>query len=871
VKKFVLFCTTAMLPSAVFAQSTGTVATEGQAIVITGAKTRGISGVVIPDVPKTRSVLTNEVLMRQADGQSILQSINLIPGVNYTNTDPYGSSGGNLRIRGFPGNRVAFLWDGLPLNDTGNYAIFGNQQMDQELIDQVSVNLGTTDVDSPTPSAAGGVVSYRTRVPKDDTSLFVKGTIGDFDYRRVFGMVDSGNLGPWGTRAFLAASDQDYDKFKGPGKLHKRQYNARVYQPLGGNGDFFSIAWHFNKNRNNSYNSGTAGDYSTDRFFDNIADCARAVPTAGQVDNDNASTTTDTTVPGLAPSTCTNYYNLRINPSNTGNWRGSLKLTLMDGLTLTADPGYQYTLANGGGTFTVNENDARLRGNSTATGVDLNGDGDVRDTIRLYQPSNTRTKRITFLTSLIWEASHQHRFRVAYTYDHGHHRQTGDFGLLEANGDPINVFGGKNDPNARVVTADGATLQNRDRLSIAMLNQLSFEYFGRFMDDRLKVILGLRKPWFKRELNQHCYTSNGTFTFGAANAAAGGLSVTAGNPYCTSQTTPILPGATPTDPFAGAKLAVPLYFLPFERAVKYSPTLPSGGVSYDFGGGHSVYASYGKNFSSPSTDNLYRSVTINPSPETTNNFEGGYRFSTGRVQAQLAGYWVDYKNRIVTAQDLDPNSPTFGSTLDRNVGDARAYGFDGQASWRPTWVSGLSLYGYLSYIDSKLKQDVLGTATATATNSPCPPGTPVGTRCTIVSVHTKGAEFVETPRWQWGGRVQQDVGPVSVGASFKHVGKRWSTDDNAQNGGSIFPTGVTTNSGLPVDLNGRTHAYNLVDLDARIYLKDFGLPATLRFNLSNVFDKYYFGNITTQSTPGTGVRYSVGAPRTFQAGLELNF
>jgi len=95
VKKFVLFCTTAMLPSAVFAQSTGTVATEGQAIVITGAKTRGISGVVIPDVPKTRSVLTNEVLMRQADGQSILQSINLIPGVNYTNTDPYGSSGAN--------------------------------------------------------------------------------------------------------------------------------------------------------------------------------------------------------------------------------------------------------------------------------------------------------------------------------------------------------------------------------------------------------------------------------------------------------------------------------------------------------------------------------------------------------------------------------------------------------------------------------------------------------------------------------------------------------------------------------------------------------------------------------------------------------
>ena len=104
-----------------------------------------------------------------------------------------------------------------------------------------------------------------------------------------------------------------------------------------------------------------------------------------------------------------------------------------------------------------------------------------------------------------------------------------------------------------------------------------------------------------------------------------------------------------------------------------------------------------------------------------------------------------------------------------------------------------------------------------------------------------------------------------------HVGKRWSTDDNAQNGGSIFPTTFTNNAGLPVDLNGRTHAYNLVDLDARISMKEIGLPAIIRLNLSNVFDKYYFGNITTASSPSTSVRYSVGAPRTFQAGLELNF
>jgi iron complex outermembrane recepter protein len=876
VKKLLLLCSTAVaMPAAAFAQSTGTETTEGETIVVTGARTRGVGGVVVPDVPKTRSILTQEILSRQSDGQSILASINLVPGVNYTNTDPYGSAGGNLRIRGFPGNRVAVLWDGLPLNDTGNYAVFGGQYMDQELIDQVSVNLGTTDVDSPTPSAAGGVVSFRTRVPSKDMGGYVKGTIGDFDFHRLYGMFETGEIGPWGTRAFISASDQDYHKFKGPGELKKNQYNARIYQPIGSNGDFFSIAGHWNRNRNNSYNNGLASDYVTNREFDNIDQCARAVPTTGAADNDGSSSTTDTTVPGLAPSTCTNYYNLRINPSNTGNIRGQLKITLADGLTLTADPGYQQTLANGGGTTTLRENDARLRGNSAALGVDLNGDTDILDTIRVYQPSNTRTKRYTFLTSLIWEVTDSQRLRAAYTFDRGHHRQTGEFGKLEANGDTISVWGGRNNEEARVVAADGATLQNRDRLSIAQLQQLSFEYFGEFLDDRLTVTAGLRAPWFRRELNQNCYTSNrgSNNIFGGTTTSNGGVAVTAGNPYCTSQTTPILPSATPTDPFAGAALTPPAFFLPFERTVKYSPLLPSGGVSYDFDDHSSVYASYGKNFSSPSTDNLYRSVVLDPAPETTQSFEAGYRFRSAKVQAQLATYWVNYKNRIVTAQDLDPESPTFGSTVDRNVGDARAYGFDGQVAVKP--IKDLSVYGYLSYINSRLKEDIL-------TNVPCvPPATGV---CTAIATNTKGAEFVETPKWQWGGRVQQELGRVSVGVQYKHVAKRWSTDDNGRALATSSTNGQTAGtpfilvdaagnpvSGIPIATNGRTNAYNIFDADVKLDLDGFlKIPsAALRVSVTNIFDKYYFGNITTSNTLSGGPRFSVGAPRTIQMSLSL--
>ena len=100
-KKFVLLCTTALLPSAVYAQSTGTVETENREIVITGSKARSVGGVQTPNTPKAKVVLTQEMIARQGAGQSILDTINLVPGVSFQNNDAYGSAGGTLTIRGF--------------------------------------------------------------------------------------------------------------------------------------------------------------------------------------------------------------------------------------------------------------------------------------------------------------------------------------------------------------------------------------------------------------------------------------------------------------------------------------------------------------------------------------------------------------------------------------------------------------------------------------------------------------------------------------------------------------------------------------------------------------------------------------------------
>ena len=76
-----------VVSSSAFAQSTGTI--DAEEIVVTASKKDdGLKGVIVPDSAKARTILTQEVIGKQSAGQSILQTINIIPSVNFTNNDP---------------------------------------------------------------------------------------------------------------------------------------------------------------------------------------------------------------------------------------------------------------------------------------------------------------------------------------------------------------------------------------------------------------------------------------------------------------------------------------------------------------------------------------------------------------------------------------------------------------------------------------------------------------------------------------------------------------------------------------------------------------------------------------------------------------
>ncbi|OYX17252.1 MAG: TonB-dependent receptor [Sphingomonadales bacterium 32-67-7] len=798
-------------PAAAHAQSTGSVDFDEGEIVITGSAETGVGGVNIPDSPKAKVEIDRELMLRQTPGQTVNDIINLVPGVSFTNNDPFGSLGGNFTIRGFSSDRISQTVDGIPLNDSGNYALYTNQQQDPETLESVNVNLGSTDVDSPTASAVGGTVNIRTRTPRDDFgamavasygNIIARGNPGDRPFHRGFVMIDTGTLTSFGTKAWFSASKATNESvYSNYGGVDKQQYNGKIYQPIGSNGDFIAVSGHYNQNRNNfngsPYNnvtiSNNGGIAPEDRFYEIAYPCTTDTPQAGVADT---------------PNGCGNEFERRFNPSNTGNIRINSRFTLSDGLVLTVDPSFQYVKANGGG-LTVGYEAPTARtlggtpiygyiGNRYAFGRDLNGDGDLLDQVRVSSPSQTQTRRYGVIANLSYELDENNRVRLSYTFDRARHRQTGESGVVLSNGEVDDVF----PVNNPLLTADGVPLQDRNRLSYATLHRIAGEYRGSFFDDALSIQLAGALPFFTRDLNQYCFTtSSGGFV------------------DCL------------TDPSRAAAYATanPNFAPPTSRKLDYNKFLPNLGFTYRIVDSVSVFASYAKNLSVPGTDVLYGALYFDesdpqakPAAETSDSFDAGVRYQSGIIQAQMTGWYTQYNNRLASAYD-----PDCDCSVTRNLGEVSKWGFDGSISARP--IPELLVYVFGSVLNSEIKENVQTSATGFA--------------------QTAGKREGGAPKHTFGARVQGSLGDLDIGFQVKRTGSRFLNDINT------------------VTLPG----YTVADLDIRYSLAGAGLERSyFQLNITNLFDESYIGSASSGLTT-TSTFVNIGSPRAIVGSLVVGF
>jgi iron complex outermembrane receptor protein len=499
--------------------------------------------------------------------------------------------------------------------------------------------------------------------------------------------------------------------------------------------------------------------------------------------------------------------------------------------------------------------------------VDLNGDGDIRDQVTVLAPSQTHTDRFGVIAGLRWVINDNHQARFSYTLDYAKHRQTGEVGLLNEFGEPFDVF----PINDGLHTDTGFLLEKRDRKSKAILNQVSAEYRGEFIDDRLTVNVGLRLPFFTRDLKNNCFTSSasGFVECSGGNAALDAI-IAANNPYV-------------VDPITGRVISG--YSPPQHRKLKYDDILPNVGFVFDITPRISAFGNYAKGLSVPSTDNLYNafffpegSEAAKPDPETTNSFDGGLRYRSTTIQAQ-AGLWMTkFKNRTASAYD-----PELNATVYRNLGTVDKWGIDGSIAWSP--IKQFTGYVFGSWMDSEIKNNIqIGNFGGITNCDNIAPGT---APADIVKscAFTAGNRESGAPKYTYGFSATGTIGPVDLGFTAKRTGPRYIFDNNAL----MYSTGVNlanlndanaTNDPTVV-FDNTAPAYWLVNLDARLNMKFIGLKETyFQLNVYNLFDKFYvggFGGGLSQALNTAATQYGnppfvqIGAPRTVSGSLSISF
>ncbi len=252
----ILMCATMGMPALLASRPAhGQVAPAAPSVieqVIVHARTRSATGVTgaeagggligKQDAAVSRSTVSTDFIAKQSPTSNAFDLLRLSPGANVSTSDPYGLSPGvNISVRGLNGDEVAYLVEGAPVNDIGYYAGYPSQWVDPQNTKSVSLQQGTSDLDTPTVNAGGGLISLSLRDPASEPGGLVSLSYGSYHENQAFVRLDSGPIEGTGARAFVSYSDTTGDNYRGPGHDHRQHVDFKLTDAWG-DGNHVTIA-----------------------------------------------------------------------------------------------------------------------------------------------------------------------------------------------------------------------------------------------------------------------------------------------------------------------------------------------------------------------------------------------------------------------------------------------------------------------------------------------------------------------------------------------------------------------------------------------------------------------------------------------------
>ncbi|MGK6320798.1 TonB-dependent receptor [Sphingomonas sp. DT-204] len=749
-------------------------ATESDIVVIGKGETRQVQQLGAQDIAEL------------VPGTSPLKAIEKLPSVNVTGADPFGAYewAQRVSIRGFNQNQLGFTLDGIPLGDASYGNVNGlhiSRAIISENIAETRVSQGSGSIGTQATNNLGGTLEFTSRDPAREFGLDANATLGSDDMWRTFFRLETGELGEGGPSAYVSYVHSDTDKWKGWGSQRVNQVNVKAVAPLVA-GLRAVGTFDFSDRRENDYQDLSLGmisrlGYKWDNISNDYATAIRLADIANNIDRFNNSTGAAgpdgrSDITGNAPS----------NPAAGTTFPAPFQ---------TLDDAYF--------------NAAGLRQDYLASvGLETTDDSAVHGQLKGYYHSN-HGQGIWYTPYVNSPSGVPMSIRTT-EYDIRRKGVFGDIGTRFGFNDlTVGAWYERNDfrQARRFYGLDSRTEPTRDSLDFqhgAFATQWDWQYrtdtFQYYVQDKLGF---------------------GPLT---VNLGWKGFAVT-------NKANPIVGGG-----LAGGRIRVADWFQ------------PHAGVAYELAPGAELFAGF-----TQVTRAFVASATTGPfattqtgfdallsgetrlKPEQSDTYELGGRFHAGPFTGSLAGYYVNFRNRLL---GVTTGAGIVGNpVILQNVGDVRSLGFEATGDLKVG--AGFGLFASYSYNDSTYRDDVHTTAT-------------VGGVATPVTIATADKTVVDAPKHMLKGEVTFDRAGFAARLGANYMSKRYFTYTNDQSvDGRVV---VDATLGYRFDLGGRS--------------------LEIQGNVTNLFDKKYVSTIGTNGFGNSGDNQTlmVGAPQQFFVTLK---
>ena len=244
-------------------------ADEIEEIVVLGLAERYGSGLT-----RAEFVLGAEDIRLRPGGAEITQALARIPGVQVSTGDARGGSFSlEFYLRGLNDNQMGLSVDGIPTGDSRfNGGSPPNRYLDSPNVGTVRVSQSSGQIGSPSRSALGGFIDFRTMNPSEDFGGELQLGSGSFDFQRLYLKVNTGEIAG-GLSSYWSFSDQSNDIFAGPKNRQKNRqhFDGKIVKSFD-SGTSIAYRISFNELDDNDFGIVSLGDFRNNPSSDTVND-----------------------------------------------------------------------------------------------------------------------------------------------------------------------------------------------------------------------------------------------------------------------------------------------------------------------------------------------------------------------------------------------------------------------------------------------------------------------------------------------------------------------------------------------------------------------------------------------------------------------